>query len=101
MGGAAHTVTGIARGRQHVGCGAGEVGHALHGDGERAAPAVVETHIRKMWEYLRHRFTHGGADIARKAVAIAFAATEEQALVGAEAKVIHYELAVGHGDVAG
>ena len=52
-----------------------------------------------MGKDLGHRLAHKARDIGRKAVAIGFAAPEQQTLVRAQPEVVHYELAVRHGHV--
>ncbi len=73
--------------------------HAIHGDAERAAPGMVDTHIGQLRKDFRQRLAYLGSDVVREPVAVALGAAEEQAVVFREAEIVDDELAVGNGEV--
>lgn len=51
-GGEGDAVAAVAAGGEDVAIQPIEVGHAVHGDGERATPAIVDARVGKLWVYL-------------------------------------------------
>ncbi len=92
---------GIAARRQHPRTETGEQRQARAGDGDRPAPGVVEADAGELREDRLEPRADPARDVGRQAAPVAFAAAEEQAMVGRAAEVVDDEAAVGHGRVVG
>src|SRR5690554_490100 len=96
-----HTLTGKALRVVDVRTDTADVGSALHGYPDKAAPSLLYHHVLELRKNLQHPASHGGLEIRRLQLGVADPTTEEQPVIRRTSKVVQYELQVRNGMILG
>ncbi|MCY1447728.1 hypothetical protein D9M71_643600 [compost metagenome] len=91
----------VALGIEHVRVllQAADLGEAIGGDADLAAPLKIDALVGQLREYLEHLRLHVGGDVCRIAPGVVAGAAEQQAPVGRQPIIVQTDLLVAQRQV--
>ena len=93
-GGRRDAVARVALGEVHIWCKPSKMGQTVHGDGQGAAPGVVDGHRAQLGEDPQHLAADEALEVGREPPGVVLAAAEDQPAVRGQAEVVHDEQGV-------